>query len=86
MDVLTGSSASKAAETKAFNAQLLREDAVSLYRRGATPLTIATMLKRSEPYVLSILLDAGEKIPRWLRNDLESSALGRHDGNEIPSL
>jgi len=33
-----------------------------------------------------VLRDAGEHVPRWLRNDLEGHALGRHDGNEVPEL
>jgi hypothetical protein len=44
------------------------------------------MVRRSEGFVLGVLLDAGEKVPRWLRNDLEGCALGRRDGNEVPTL
>lgn len=78
--------ARKRRETLAFNRELLLEDILSLYRRGAVPLAIATMVKRSEGFVLDVLLGAGEKVPRWLRNDLEGCALGRHDGNEVPPL
>jgi hypothetical protein len=44
------------------------------------------MVNRSEGFVLGVLGEAGEHVPRWLRNDLEGCALGRHDGNEVPSL
>jgi hypothetical protein len=82
----TSEAKQKRRETNAFNRELLLEDILSLYRRGAVPLTIATMVNRSEGFVLGVLRDAGEHVPRWLRNDLEGYALGRHDGNEVPSL
>jgi hypothetical protein len=82
----TSEAADKRRETLAFNRSLLLEDILSMYRRGAVPLTIATKVHRSEGFVLGVLLEAGEKVSRWLRNDLEGCALGRHDGNEIPSL
>ena len=82
----TSEAKQKRRETVAFNRELLLEDILSLYRRGAVPLTIATMVKRSEGFVLKVLGEHREKVPRWLRNDLEGCALGRHDGNEVPSL
>ena len=82
----TSEAKQKRRETVAFNRELLLEDIASLYRRGAVPLTIATMVKRSEGFVLGVLRDADLKVPRYLRNDLEGCALGRHDGNEIPAL
>jgi hypothetical protein len=82
----TSEAREKRRETVAFNRELLLQDILSLYRRGAVPLAIATMVNRSEGFVLGVLADAGEKVPRWLRNDLERCALGRYDGNEIPAL
>jgi hypothetical protein len=73
-------------ETVTFNRELLLADILSLYRRGAVPLTIATMVNLSEGFVLDVLAEHGKHVPRWLRNDLEGCALGGHDGNEIPKL
>lgn len=73
-------------ETNAAYRELLHEDILSMYRRGAVPLTIASKVNRSEEYVLQALAKAGVKVPRWLRNDLAGCALGRHDGNEVPPL
>ena len=82
----TSEATDKRRETLAFNRSLLLEDILSMYRRGAVPLTIATKVKRSEGFVLQVLLEAGIMVSRWLRNDLEGCALGRHDGNEVPPL
>ncbi len=82
----TSEAVDKRRETLAFNRSLLLEDILSMYRRGAVPLTIATKVHRSEGFVLQVLLGAGLKVSRWLRNDLEGFALGRHDGNEILPL
>jgi hypothetical protein len=82
----TSEAQQKRLETKAFNRELLIEDILSLYRRGAVPLAIASMVHRSERYVLTVLAAHGEQVSRWLRNDLEGCALGRRDGNEVPAL
>lgn len=82
----TSEAKQKRRETVSANRELLIEDVLSLYRRGAVPLAIATMVHRSERFVLGVLAEHAEKVPRWLRNDLEGCALGRHDGNEVPPL
>ena len=82
----TGEALQRRRETFAFNREILLEDILSMYDRGAVPLTIATKVHRSEGFVLQVLLEAGREVPHWLRNDLEGCALGRHDGNEVPPL
>jgi hypothetical protein len=56
----------KQAETRRFNAELLREDVVFLREQGLVPLAIAAMVNRSVAYVCQMLREAGVELPVYL--------------------